>query len=549
MRYYLLFIGFILLPAFGKAQGFTTSNLPIVVIDTQGLTISDEPKIVADMGVINNGTVNNLSDAFNDYNGKIRIEYRGSSSQMFPKKPYGFELQDASGNDVSASLLGMPKEEDWTLNATYNDRSLVRDMLAYKLARDMGRYAPRTRLCELVVNGNYQGVYIVIEKIKRDESRVDISKLEPGEIAGDDLTGGYILKIDKTTGSPSEGFYSLKPPLNRKQNQEIYFQIEYPKVDEVAPEQKQYIQKFINDFETTLSGPNFKDPVTGYAKYIDVDSFIDFMIINELGKNVDGYRISSFMYKDKDSKGGKLVMAPIWDFNLAFGNADYCEGGLTTGWMYAFNRICGEHSSLVPFWWDRLLSDPDFKTKLAKRWVALRADKFSTPNIHAYIDSLEIVLNQGAQQRNFAQWPIWNQYVWPNYDWTQQQTYSTAISWMKTWITSRTQWLDENMPKSPADPGTNPVTAIDQLKKESNIVFYPNPSSDVLQFEYEILTPGKLNVILFDMTGKSVGGFEQIHETIGKFTRVHTYSLPPGIYSIKTEFNGVEMSISRWVRL
>lgn len=256
------------------------------------------------------------------------------------------------------------------------------------------------------------------------------------------------------------------------------------------------------------------------------------------------------MYKDKDSKGGRLVMAPIWDFNLAFGNADYCDGGLTTGWMYAFNKICGEHGSLVPFWWDRLLSDPDFKTKLAKRWVALRADKFSTPSIHAYIDSVEMVLNHGAQQRNFTQWPIWNQYVWPNYEWTQQQTYATAISWLKNWITSRAQWLDENMPKTPVDPpGTDPVTAIDQLGKESSIVFYPNPSLGVLQFEYEILKPGKVQVFLFDMTGKSVGSIEQIHETAGKFVQVYRSSLPSGIYSVKTKFNGVEISIRRLVRL
>src|SRR5688572_1076543 len=151
-------------------ESFTSSNLPIVVINTNGQTIVDDPKIVADMGIIHNapGVRNHITDPFNNYNGKIGIEIRGSSSQMFPKKQYGIELADVNGDGVEASLLDLPAEEDWILFAPYNDKSLMRDVLAYKLGRDQGRYAPRTKYCELVLNGEYMGIYVLIEKIKRD---------------------------------------------------------------------------------------------------------------------------------------------------------------------------------------------------------------------------------------------------------------------------------------------------------------------------------------------------------------------------------------------
>jgi spore coat protein CotH len=278
-----------------------------------------------------------VNDPFNDYDGRIGIEIRGSSSQMFPKKQYGVELWDENGEGIDASLLGFPEEEDWILFAPYNDKSLLRDVLAYKLGRDMGRYAPRTKYCEVVLNGQYDGVYVLIEKIKRDKNRVDINKLDPDEISGNSLTGGYIIKVDKTTGSGGDGWFSTYPPANNQNGQKIFFQYEEPKSEDIVSEQQQYIQQFIASFENVLAGDNFKDPVDGYAKYIDVDSFIDYFIINEVTKNVDAYRLSTFLHKQRDSDGGKLVMGPIWDYNLGFGNADYCTQGNPEGFAKAFN--------------------------------------------------------------------------------------------------------------------------------------------------------------------------------------------------------------------
>jgi hypothetical protein len=228
---------------------FTSSNLPIITINTNGQSISDEPKITADMGIIYNGAgeINRMMDPKNNYNGKVGIELRGSTSQSFPKKPYGFETRDNTGEDLDVSLLGMPKESDWTLNATYNDKSLMRDGLAYILAGSVMEYAPRVRYCELVLNNSYMGIYLLIEKIKRDKSRVDISKMEVTDNSGDALTGGYIIKLDKTTGSNSRsGWFSrYKPFTGALKN--TYFQYEYPSVDNITDAQKNYIQNHIHE--------------------------------------------------------------------------------------------------------------------------------------------------------------------------------------------------------------------------------------------------------------------------------------------------------------
>ena len=212
---------------------FTGSHLPVVVIETGGREIVDDPRIIAHMGIIWNseGRTNQITDPFNGYDGLVNIEYRGATSQAFPKKSYGFETQDAMGENRNVSLLGLPEENDWVLYAPYSDKSLLRNIVSYRLFGDMGHYSPRTRLCELVVNGDYRGVYVLIEKIKRDRNRLDIARLDPDEISGEDLTGGYILKIDKMSGDPG-------PAWSTKAGG-IYFQYEYPEYDDIVQEQKE----------------------------------------------------------------------------------------------------------------------------------------------------------------------------------------------------------------------------------------------------------------------------------------------------------------------
>ena len=241
----------------GSLITFTSSNLPIVVINTNGQEIPDEYKITADMGIIYNGegVRNNLTNPYNNYNGKIGIEIRGSSSQGFPKKQYSLETRDLAGNDLNVSLLGFPEESDWILFAPYNDKSLMRDVLAYKIANSMGRYASRSKYCEVVLNNEYIGVYVLFEKVKRDANRVNIKKLESSDISGDALTGGYIIKIDKTDGENNDGWYSTYLPYPQAPYS-VFYQYHYPKPDNIVQQQKDYIQNKIFQFETMMAFAN-----------------------------------------------------------------------------------------------------------------------------------------------------------------------------------------------------------------------------------------------------------------------------------------------------
>lgn len=520
--------GIVLAPAF--SQTFTESNLPIVLINTNGETILDDPKIMADMAIIDNGpgVVNNINDTPTDYDGKIGIEIRGSSSQMFPKKQYGIELWDEEGEGIDASILGMPEEEDWVLFAPYNDKALIRDALAYKLGRDMGQYASRQRFCEVLLNGEYMGVFVFFEKVKRDGERVDIAKLDPDEVNGDDLTGGYIFKIDKFTGSGGDGWVSDYPPLNAGGDQEIFFQYEDPESDEIVQEQRQYIKNFMDEFEDVLAGEDFKDPDEGYAKYIDVESFVDYYIINELTKNVDAYRLSTFMHKQRDSDGGKLRMGPIWDFNLGFGNVDYCIMGNPEGFVTSFNSVCPNDEWLIPFWWSRLLSDPAFRLKLNTRWEELRSGPFATGTILNYVDSITAVLDD-AQERNFERWPVLGEYVWPNY--YVGNTYEQEVAWLKDWIASRLEWLDTYLPGL--------VTAVDQEQAPaSHTRVYPNPFQGSLSIEYVLNRPGNVTIELTDMIGRRAGVYRQGNISAGSYNlMIDTSAFPSGMYLYKVVLN------------
>lgn len=480
----------------GQAVTFTSSNLPIIVINTNGAVIQDEPKIVASMGIIDNGLGNRnaVTDPFNNFSGKIGIEIRGSSSQMFPKKQYGLELQDDQGDGINASLLGMPAEEDWILFAPYNDKALMRDALAYKLGRSLGHYAPRTRYCEVLINNEYMGIYVLIEKIKRDKNRLNIAKLSAEEVSGDDLTGGYILKVDKATGNGGESFQSKYPPANRSAAQQISFLYDYPKYDAMPQAQKEYINQYVAKFEDALAGVNYRDPVNGYVKYIDVASFIDFLIVNEVSKNVDGYRLSTYLHKQRESDGGKLHLGPIWDFNLGFGNADYCTRGNPEGFVLDFNTTCPDDFWLIPFWWKRLFQDGNFTNALNQRWTTLRTNELQTETIITYIDSVATVLNAESQQRNFQRWPVLGTYVWPNY--YVGSSFQDEVNWLKNWVTKRMTWLDKNLPMV--------VTGAEDEQTLEDVHVYPNPFSNSITIELTILKPSEVRVQLVNSLGKKV---------------------------------------------
>jgi hypothetical protein len=451
------------------------------------------------MGIIDNGPeeLNSVVDPYNDYEGNIGIELRGSSSQfIFDKKNFGIEIWDENLQDTSVSILGMPEEEDWVLHGPYSDKTLIRNLLAFKLARDLGWYASRTRLCELILNEEYWGVYLFMEKIKRDKNRVDISKLNPDEISGDDLTGGYIVKIDKFDGSNSgQGWASpFRPPNYSNPEQTIFFQFDYPKNDEIVPQQKAYIQQYVTDFETALKNRALDDPIAGYKSYIDISSFIDYAIINEITRNIDAYRLSTFLYKDKASQGGKLVIGPVWDYNLAFGNADYCNGWNQDGWAWNFNDVCNQDYWLIPFWWKRFMMDVEFTTLLKNRWFDLRGNKFSTSRIHAYIDSVTSVLSQ-AQVRNFQRWDVLGKYIWPNY--YIGNSYQDEINYLKLWLDQRFNWLDRNM--------DDIITSLEAESRDvAKIIIYPNPFYNELMVDIDMPDEDPAIFEIFNLYGQKI---------------------------------------------
>tara|TARA_B100001287_G_scaffold200246_1_gene169678 strand:+ start:418 stop:1749 length:1332 start_codon:yes stop_codon:yes gene_type:complete len=411
---------------------YTESNLPIISINTFGENIPDEPRINAQMGIINNNSgTNNIEDDFNDYNGRITIEKRGNSSQEQEKSPYRFETIDDNGENNNVKLLGLPEENDWILYAPWSDKSLMRNVLIYSLSNDMGRYAPRSEFVELYLNNEYRGVYVLMEKIKRDKNRVAISSLDPNSNFGDNLTGGYILKFDwAETGDNNGGFFSLIDGMR--------YNYHYPKPDEISSEQESYIQSFINSYENIMNSNKYNSE-QGYSKFIDIGSFVDFIILQEISRNVDAYGLSTYIYKDKESINNMLTAGPIWDFNHGFGNCDYYKAWETDGWNISYTY---EDMDQRAFWWLKLWNDDNFKEMVKDRYKVLRRSILSTTNINTKVDQYVSELGNSVN-KNFTKWPILGEYIWPNKE--VFDTYQEEIIYLKSWINNRLTWMDSEL--------------------------------------------------------------------------------------------------------
>lgn len=456
---------------------FTSSLLPIVVINTNGNTIVNDPKVMADMGVIYNGSGNRnyMSDTPNDYNGKIGIEYRGNYSLSLPQKPYAFETWDVNGTAIDTSLLGLPSENDWLLLANYNDKSFARNIVPFHLFDSMGHYATKTRLVDVVLNGEYHGIYLLCEKIKRDASRVDISKLTPVEITEPNMTGGYILKFDYWDNSNS---WQLNHSPIGYPGLDIHMVHVEPQMNELAPQQLTYIHNYIDDFETALYGPNFDDPNLGYRAYIGVGSFIDYLIIGELTRNIDGYKKSRYFYKDKNKLDGsvrKLKAGPVWDFDWS--QKDMWSGSEDgSQWMYS---DCDQDVN-APGWYIRLLEDTLFANELRCRYDDLRRTILSQDYLFEKIDS---VANEVSESQNwhYKVWQHMGQATGTGEVQAPSQTYAQEVQRLKDWYTRRLTWLDANL------PGTLngcSMTGLQDLVSLHKIAAYPNPFESAVTIEW-----------------------------------------------------------------
>jgi hypothetical protein len=509
---------FILFSFYGKAQNINnfSTDLPLIIINTQGKTIVDEPKITGSMKIVaNNSGVNRFTDSGNEYNGHIGIELRGRSSQHYPQKPYLFETRDASGKNLNVSILGMPEENDWILLSNYNDKSFMRNILGYMLFEQLGNYAPRARLVDVIVNNEYQGIYILTEKIKRDKNRVNIAKLKKDDIEGEELTGGYIFKIDYWNSSDS--WQSPYSPINHS-NYKIHFVYHYPDWDDLVTQQKNYLQNYVTSFEQALYSTHFKNENSGYPNYIDVKSFIDYFFVSEISRNNDGYKKSRYFYKDKN---GKITAGPVWDFDWAWKNINECYIFKATdgsGWAYKINNCNPDVNS--PGWMTRLFYDSDLKNRINCDYFDLRTNVLSDDNIYGIIDSLYNVV-KNAQVQHFQKWKILGKNVGTPEIGNQPTTYLGEVEKLKDWISVRLNWLDNNMIGNCSTVGTRVFAD----KVETKI--YPNPAStqlNVLSNEY--IT----ELRIYDITGNAIVVQSGLST---KLAHINVSSLVPGIYIAK----------------
>ena len=439
------------------------SEIPYIQI-TSPNQILNEPKVTAEMKIFTNKKLVIKTP--------IGIEYRGSTSyRISDKKSFGVETHDASGKDIDLSILGFPAEEDWILmgdvisNNLIFDPTLMHHYVGYELFRKMGNYSSRSKFVELEINGVYLGIYVLMEKLKHGPDRINVETLLASDTDKTKITGGYILKIDKTSGGDVLGMHPLEYYLNNWDDDarytehnsfrsdfdinrnpiswpayglpyhsnmylETYFVYDYPTADNINSAQKSYIQKYMKDFETALINDNFATNTRTYTNYIDLRSFADFFIINEVCGNVDGYRLSTYMSK---ARGQKLKMGPIWDLNIGY-NTNVGNMVPFDDWIMNYNNYHPGDAWMVPFWWKRLMEDPKFKTELKARWIALRAEVLSTPNVLSLTTNTAAFLNaNNAISRNYSKWNG------INFD------YNNGVNDMKTYLSNRLQWMDSQI--------------------------------------------------------------------------------------------------------
>ena len=437
----------------------TQTNLPIVWIEVNGQQIDREERKTARMKIIYNGEGQlNYADTVAhpgqtiDYDGYIALRYRGNSSfTMSDKKPYSIRPLDKpleeGGKKQKVKILGMAKDNDWALLAPYNDKSMMRDLIAFELSRPWMDFTPHGKYCEMFLDGTYYGVYIMIETVSKGKNRVNLD--EPGN-EGDELTGGYMLEVDRN----DEVTYTSKyHPLDNNGNpinyRDIYYQYKEPDYEDMTPEQLSYIQGKVDQMEGALSSSNFADPALGYRQYLDELSFVDYQLAQEFAHNVDAYRLSAKIYKRRDSVDPRFKMV-LWDFNLAYGNSDYYNGWYTNTWVWQNNDLLNwnNDSQLIPLWWYKLNQDPYYTDLLKSRWAQYRHSNFSEESLMALVDSMYNELTvQGAEARNSQAWPRWGQYVWPNQ--YIAQNFNDEISHIKWWMKERLAWMDQQLEYDP----------------------------------------------------------------------------------------------------
>jgi hypothetical protein len=392
------------------------SDLPVVVVESREV-IANEPKRRARMRIQQNAEV--------AYDGLIGIELRGRSSQVFfPKRQFGLELLTEGGIQTERALLGMPAESDWVLYGPYSDKTMLRDALTFELSRRLGRYAPRSVFVELFLreggvrppSDEYLGLYLLMEKVSRGKERIDLpkSRRRPGE------DSGFIVKLDWLDPKGGDIHFTTRA------GQRVI--VVYPGPRDVTEAQMAYLRGYFEDFEAMLDDESAPRP-----ELVDLESFIDVMILNELAKNVDAYRSSVYLHKQPQ---GPLHLGPVWDFNQAYGNASYDDDACSTeGWRF-------EQTGAAP-WFGRLYRDEEFAARFADRFRDLRRGPLSDEAMTVWIDG-EAGRLETAVRRNFGRWPILGIVVLGNPGFPPD-TYPGEVALLKQWLLARARWMDERL--------------------------------------------------------------------------------------------------------
>ena len=431
-----------------------SSDLPVMVIDTFGAGVPSAFPVTSNSFI---GLFETQQDGWIDYAAGMDLttragfKIRGSSTSG---QSFAFEIRDEYDDDKDLALLGMPAESDWILYSSTFDDSLMNNSFIFEVSNQIGQYAVRTRFVELYLNTNdaqvtsldHKGVYVLMEKIKQGSDRVDVEDLGPGDNTEPDVTGGYMLKIDRV--DPGDGGFHTSRGNPTEYGTYCYV---YPKEDDLTSAQETWIKNWFEEFEYVLYGVNFTDPDTGYAAYIDVEAFIDHHLLNELSKNPDMFWLSTYMYLPRE---GKMAMGPIWDFDRALGfesrSADPVGHVSYNGKQLPFNYD----------WWGRLFDDPDFMQKYIDRMHELRQGSMSITNLHAIVDAQTAEL-QNSQSGNAA--------------------WLTYVTNLKNWLTNRVAWIDSNFRRvaefGRSDGFVAPGTPLTMSSSEG-VIYYTTDGSD-----------------------------------------------------------------------
>ncbi|MDZ7316292.1 MAG: CotH kinase family protein [candidate division KSB1 bacterium] len=462
------------------------SDLPILVLESRSVPSNEKDVAVK---VIDRGAGNRLtSPARLSTAGRL---IKAALPLAAEKADYRLLL------DADAELLGLPAGNDWTLLAPYSDKSLMRPALAAHIVALFGRPASHSRLCHLFLDEDYRGIYVVLESRTVHPNRLPLAALTPQDDSGDALTGGYLLRLN----GASAGFDSPFPPLHVSARR-VHYAFESPLPEMITAPQQNYIRGWIESWEKAAGQAD--DPA--FFDSLDLPSVVDYFLLSEVCRDVSAYRSQTLLYKDRDSRGGRLKVEWQIDARHAFGNTTLWEGDRVEGLHldYLLQHPPAANDSLpTPFWWKRLRNDPQFQAAAARRWRQLRADGLSEEALFAAADSLYRLL-AAEQVLNFERWMILDTPIPPSA--AAYASYDEAFDDLLIWLLDRIDALDERMAVFSAGLGDREVDLPDTRVLINS---YPNPFNSSVQIQFKLVSETELSMILYDAAGRRVKNIAQ----------------------------------------